>query len=232
MLAACGLGVALLIGTERADAGQPPDATPPSNTPAPDLEKVWEALEPPLPDPEQRVVRRPAARVRAATNGPSGTEGFSWFRTIASLGAVVGLILLLGWGYRALLSGGLSLPARGRRPGLIEIVSRTALSPKQALCLVRVGPRMVLVGVTPDRLTALDVVEDADLTARLAGESLRRRGESSTREFERCIREQAEGFASAGTDEPPEIDTQQRLEAVRRHLRVRLERLRQGAGIA
>lgn len=118
---------------------------------------------------EDRAVRRSNSGARS-TGAAAGEDGGGWLRSIGSLGAVVAVILFLAWGYRATTSGA-AIRLRARRPGLIQIVSRTSLSNRQSLCLVRVGPRMVLVGMSGDGLRTLDVIDDADLVSRLAGEA-------------------------------------------------------------
>ncbi|RMF81313.1 MAG: hypothetical protein D6744_07280, partial [Planctomycetota bacterium] len=94
-----------------------------------------------------------------------------WWRSIGSLAAVVALIVLLAWGYRAAATSGWNIVGRPRRPGVVQVISRAALSPRQSICLVRVGPRMVLVGVTADHVRPLDVIDDAALVAQLAGDA-------------------------------------------------------------
>ena len=46
--------------------------------------------------------------------------------------------------------------------GTVKVVGRTFLSPKQSILLVRVGRRMVVVGVTPTGMSALAEIRDAD----------------------------------------------------------------------
>lgn len=99
------------------------------------------------------------------------TNGGSWARTTLSLVAVVSLALLLAWGYRSAAMGANPLTPRGRSGGLIQVIGRQSISPRHAVCLVRVGPRLVLVGQSQDRLTQLDVIEDAALVSQLVGES-------------------------------------------------------------
>ncbi|MEP0847711.1 MAG: flagellar biosynthetic protein FliO [Phycisphaerae bacterium] len=138
---------------------------------ASDPEAVWASIEPSLPEAMPIPRRSPGVAGGAPSAERPASSAPPWSRTFGSLAAVVALIGLLAWGYRAVTSSGFS--RRGRRAGVIEIISRTALSPRQGLVLVRVGPRMVLVGTTHERLTALDVIDDAELCARLAGEELR-----------------------------------------------------------
>jgi len=146
-------------------------------------------------DSSSQLLRRSpsgGSSLRASQRDEPGSS--SWLRTTGSLAAVVALIILLGWGYRAVAGGRVPFSRRVKRPGLIEIISRTALSPKHSLHLVRVGPRVVLVGMSNDSLVALDVVDDADAAARLAGQAAEQRADSHTREFSRCLEREAAGY--------------------------------------
>ncbi len=138
---------------------------------------------------DDQPIARAGFERRAAQPAPqpvSPASG-SWLRSAGSLAAVLALIALLAWGYRAVVGGSPGLATRARRSGLIEIVGRTSLSPRQSLWLVRVGPRVVLVGATPDRMTPLDVLSDPDAVARLLGEAAQARPTSQSQEFERVL---------------------------------------------
>jgi flagellar biogenesis protein FliO len=148
----------------------------------------------------RELVRRPSSGpsfLRAQSSNERA--GSSWLRTTGALAAVVALIFLLGWGYRAMTSGRLPFSGRAKHPGLIEVISRTGLSPKHSLHLVRVGPRLVLVGMSSEALTALDVVDDADTAARLAGRVAIQRSDAYTRGFTQCLESEAAGYR--GPDE-------------------------------
>ncbi len=169
-----------------------------------------DALQPPAPPPTERDRRRLISRSETDAPGsahavvdPDGDRG-NWGRSALSLALVVGLIGLLAWGYRAMASGGpFLLRGRGRRAGLIELVSRTSLSPRQSLCLVRIGPRLVLVGVCPESIRALHAIEDPELTAQLAGQAAARSHESQVAAFERCLTVESNEYeASRGDAEP------------------------------
>ncbi|MDO8630511.1 MAG: flagellar biosynthetic protein FliO, partial [Phycisphaerales bacterium] len=55
--------------------------------------------------------------------------------------------------------------------GVMRVVGRTALSPRQSLALVRVGRRFVVVGVSPDRVDAVCDITDSDEVADLAAQA-------------------------------------------------------------
>ncbi len=168
--------------------------------------------------------RRVPATSSPATRGPN-----SPLRTTAALGGVVGVILLLAWGYRAVASraGRLPLTLRNKRPALIEVVSRAALAPRQSLCLVRIGPRLVLLGVTPDAVRPLDVIHDPDLTAQLLGHAAQQRADSSTAEFARCLEREARAYETAGDGAAETaIPEEQHLVELRQKLAGTVARLR------
>lgn len=157
------------------------------------------------------------------------TPGSGWLRTAGALAAVVGLILLLMWGYRKVNGTALGTLGRARRAHLLEVVARTPLSPKQSVCLVRVGPRLVVVGASGDRLTALDVITDGTTVAQLLGESAAARPDSRTAEFERLLA--AEHAEFADDDDERDLrrslnEPQQPLSAAREALTGAIARVR------
>ncbi|MFO0840645.1 MAG: flagellar biosynthetic protein FliO [Phycisphaerae bacterium] len=186
-------------GGFRDDAARPTAAAPQSQQTDTHADP-WNAIEPPeLSAAKTPLRRRPASGV--STPGVAGTSS-SWLRTTASLGGVIALILLLSWGYRVALGrGGLSL-AKARRPGLIQIISRASLTPRHGLALVRVGPRLVLVGVGNEGLSALDVVEDAKLAAALAGDAATQQTESHSAEFARVIADESKTYLELSAPAP------------------------------
>lgn len=54
--------------------------------------------------------------------------------------------------------------------GAIKVLARQYLSSKQCLCLVRLGPRLVLLGVTPERITAVADIDDPEEVAGIIGD--------------------------------------------------------------
>lgn len=149
------------------------------------LARSWEEFEPNLELPSHEATRgtsqpatpikRPEVDARPVSRDktqPSAASSNSWVRTLGSLAAVVGLICLLAWGYRVVAERGLGFAtARAKQPGLIDVLSRAALSPRHTVTLLRIGPRLVLVGYTRDRIARIDAFDDPELAARLAGQS-------------------------------------------------------------
>lgn len=154
---------------------------------------------------ESKVVNRGDHEKQEIARGASSIpQSSSWTRTVGSLVIVIALVLLLAWGYRSVAMSGGALGGRGRLPGLVQVVSRTALSPRHAICLVRVGPRLVLVGQTNDSLRPLDVIDDAALVARIVGETAAASAAQDARAFQSQLEREASSY-EATTPEQPRI---------------------------
>lgn len=97
-----------------------------------------------------------AASARPASPGSNAggarTLGLAW-----PLIAVLGVITLLALAARRWLPRTNLSAAHGP----VQVLGRHYLSSKQSLCLVRVGGRVLLLGVTPEHIESLSVVEDA-----------------------------------------------------------------------
>lgn len=223
-----------ILGLATAAAAQPtPPATdgqvgPPAATqrvPIPD--DAWASPDIVAPRMDARPLPRRSAPAGRAESPPSAVRG-AGFRTTLALGGVVALIVLLAWGYRVAAARGGRWSPRVRHPGLIEVLSRAALSPRQSLYLVRVGPRLVLLGATADAVRPLDVIQDPDLTAALAGQAAQRRPDSHSAEFDRCLEREAVGYSSATGHALDElaVPEERRLAGVRQTLADAVQRLR------
>lgn len=214
--------ICLLAAAPLAPAAPPAGAT--------DAADPWSAVRIHVPSPEDKPVLRSTHAVggrAAAAHGASDSPANPWLRSSLALGGVVGLIVLLAWGYRAVTGGsGLGLVGRTRRPGMIEIISRTALAPRQSLCLVRIGPRMVLVGLSGERISTLDKIDDAEVVAQLAGETLHRQRAASPRRFGKLLERESAAFepdpVAAEADRPDGPE----LAKVRQQLTKTIERIR------
>ena len=229
LAAACGMAVIATAQEPQDAAAAPP--TDDGAVGAAGTDDPWAVVEPELPARESPALKRRAERGRSPLlAGQAEGGGLTWMRTIGALGGVVALILFMAWGYRALATGRLPLAGRVRHPGLIEVISRAPLSARQSLCLVRVGPRLVLVGQSQDTLRALDVIDDADLAARLAGQAAQKRAGSSLAEFHGCLEREARAYDkprdAADDDEPATPDTG-RIADVQRGLTKTIQRIRQ-----
>jgi flagellar protein FliO/FliZ len=96
-----------------------------------------------------------------STKGSSGT---SWmFTTLAALGVVIGLILLLRAGF-AKLTG--RTTASANNP-VVEVLSRTSIAPKNHVLLLRLGRRILVVGDSAGGMNTLANIDDPEEVASL-----------------------------------------------------------------
>jgi flagellar biosynthetic protein FliO len=118
-------------------------------------------------------------------------------RDLVPLLSVLALILVAVLAMKRFLPGR-RLLAGG---GVVEVVARTPLSGKQSLVLVKLGERILLLGVTADRISTLSVVDDPDQVATLAGELASHQPSSISREFARSFAEASDSYG--GLDRGP-----------------------------
>ncbi len=155
-------------------------------------------------------------------NGTPGVGG-AWYRSgMVSLVAVLSLIGALFWAVRKFMPGAVT-----RSGGVMNVVARTALSPKHSVALVQVGRRrFVLVGISADRVTTLADMADADEVAELAGLTLGG-STASDRKFERELTQASKAFEPAELVEPtPAEDKGRRVADARGQLETLLARLK------
>lgn len=153
---------------------------------------------------ERKVVERTGTRDVAAWR----------LRDMLPLGVVLGLIVAVGIVFKRFLPGR-RLLAGG---GAIEVLARSVISSKQSMVLVRLGRRLLLVGVSPEQLNTLCIVEDPEQVAGLLGEVASHQPNSISEAFRRSFAEEAEQYG-----EPPPEDA---ATAARGQIRGLLEKLR------
>ena len=83
---------------------------------------------------------------------------------------------------------------------------------------------MVLVGIANGSMTALDVVADADTTARLSGQAAAARPDSQASEFRRLLDSETEPYTDATQD--PATDDGDQIIRLKERLTDTLERIR------
>ncbi|HPD29534.1 MAG TPA: flagellar biosynthetic protein FliO [Phycisphaerae bacterium] len=152
--------------------------------------------------------RRPTANQRESesrdiSRGQHGAGLWS-ARDLWPLLSVLALILILAWIVRKCLPGRNSLTGQGA----IEVLSRIPLSSKQSLVLVRMGRRLLLLGVTNDDINTLCAVEDPDQVAMLVGEVASGRPGSITSQFAREFAEESQVYDKRIVEEEEQsVDT-------------------------
>ena len=160
-----------------------------------------------------RSTTPPGAFARPATGADPGGGGVKratpWYRSgLGALALVLVLIVAVYWLVRRYLPA-----ARAGDSGVLRVVARTGLAPKQSLMLIRLPRRFVLVAVSQNRVDTLCAIDDAeevaDLSARVhapvAGggvqfDQLLQTEESEYDEAEVLGAARARGAGQAGSD--------------------------------
>ncbi len=79
--------------------------------------------------------------------------------------------------------------------GALDVVARLPLSGKQSLILVKMGPKLVLVGVSPEQMASLAVVDDPEQIAAIVGRIASRRSDSISQAFVDALGDEAKAYA-------------------------------------
>ena len=143
------------------------------------------------------VVRRTAPR-RTLNEAMQRTEAVAtpWYRGgLGALAIVLGLVGAAAWAVRRWVPAARIAGSAGLR-----VVGRTSITPKHSVALVRVGRRFVLVGVSPERMTALCEVNDPDEVAELAVHA-GIAGDRSDEAFDKVLLNEATVYAEGGSVE-------------------------------
>ncbi len=148
-----------------------------------------------------------------------------------ALGVVLGLIMLMALGLKRW--GGRLRMAVGGGDENMEMVSRLALSSKQSVCVIRLGRQLVVVGVTPDQITALSTIDDPDMVAELTT----RRTREAAASFDRLFSSEAASYEpyvdeeeAAVSEIPLDEDDRSRYARARLEISGLLDKLRRRGG--
>lgn len=87
-------------------------------------------------------------------------------RVIMALGIVIGLILLMRWAGKRFLPG----LAGGRAAGVVRVLARAPVSPRQQVLLVQVGRRVLIVADNGTQMNRLSEIDEPDEVAALLGQ--------------------------------------------------------------
>ncbi len=134
-----------------------------------------------------------APRRSGGATGPAGKGAEALVEGLWPLGVVLGLIL----GGAVLLRR--IFPKRGGADGgeLIRVISRQYLSPKQSICLVRIGTRVMALGVTAERISMLSQIEDGAAASRIVGAAESGRANSMNGRFQSFLTGASSAFGDA-----------------------------------
>ena len=161
------------------------------------------------------------------TSGASVRDAGGTFRTILSLAAILGLIVLMYWAGRRFLPRG-SLNAGGSRA--VQVLARTPVSVKHRVLLLQVGKRILVVsessGTGGGSLSTLCEITEPDEVAALVGQ-VRADQSSASRSFASLLHNASGRFAGQSDPEPTSIPpadelaaTQQQLDGLTQRVRV------------
>lgn len=166
------------------------------------------------------IGRRPleTAETAAAASPVSGGDAL---KMLGALAAVIGTLVGGVWFLRRMAPG----VASGSDNRLIEVLSRSAVGPKQSLVLVRVGSRMVLIGVSPEsmqKLVDFDSVENGKPAA-FALPPAPAQERAREKPFGSMIRGMVSGFRAVPVgefeaEEAVEFRVKREIDAIRRKL--------------
>lgn len=90
-----------------------------------------------------------------------------WYRT--GFGALGIVLAVIGALYLGLKRWAPSIRSSESSP--VRVVARTVIGPRQSVVLMQIGRRMVLVGVSPDRIDCVCEIADADEVASLSAQT-------------------------------------------------------------
>lgn len=190
---------------------------------------------------EDRLVERRGGRERARSGDAAASaggrerdarsQGMLSMRELLPLLLVLALIGTLAWLARRYMPAGWRANLGGRGP--VEVLARQHLSSRQSVALLRVGRRLVLVGVTPDRMTHLDTIADPDEVAMLVGRAASSRAGSLAGSFQSEVLREATAYeGTSATEEAAAGGSPGMYDSTRTQIRGLLTRVRGLAGSA
>ena len=101
-----------------------------------------------------------------ATIAGEESSGWRYFRALGVVAGVLGVGLVGFWFFRRFIPGAIT----GNDSSLIKVLSRVPISPRHQVALIRVGERIIVVGVSPERIDRLTEINDPDEVFRLTPE--------------------------------------------------------------
>ena len=128
---------------------------------------------------DSEIIQRKPAK-NAASNRPTAPASSSggWVRMLQPVVIVFGVMAVLTWAGRKWLP---QAKAASTAQSVIRVLARQHLSSKQSLCLVKLGPKVVLLGVTPEHIGSVLEIRDPDEAASLVAAVESSRGRSFTK---------------------------------------------------
>ncbi len=130
----------------------------------------------------------------AGTTDTTNSEGPGLVSTTVELFVYLGLILVLLAGCAMIFKRIFPSTKRMFNSDSMEVLGRTYLSSKQFVCLVRIGPRMLVLGCTPENVNALSEISDPEELTALEGQIKQATTGSATQTFLQIFRKRNLGY--------------------------------------
>ena len=128
--------------------------------------------------------------VAQADKAAAESSAPSILRPMLALLAVLAAIMLLAYAFRRWV---VKTPRHRHHPA-IEILARSAIGPRQSLCLIKLGPQLVLVGISPNHLASLCTIEDPEDIAQIRGLVEKNAPHSVTNSFNKMFQQETRDY--------------------------------------
>lgn len=116
------------------------------------------------------------------TGGLPGGTGSGMLSTLSALGVIIGLILLLRWGWSK-ANGGIVVGSSQ----VVEVLSRTTVAPKNHVLILRIGSRMLVVNDSAAGMRTLTQIDEPEEVADLLAAIAAAKENSMTNNFNRLL---------------------------------------------
>lgn len=197
-------------------------AEPPAPNSSRDLEAVARSgatsVAPPTSAGDAEIIpRKPAGRAAGNRISPPVAPSGGWMRMLQPIAVVFAIMALLTWAGRKWLP---QARQASNAQSVIRVLARQHLSSKQSLCLVKLGPKVVLLGVTPESIASVLEIRDPDDAASLVAAVESTRGRSFTRAM-------AAFSASTEQEDARELDSPDRSPDANEQIKEMVRRVRE-----
>ncbi|MCG8511934.1 MAG: flagellar biosynthetic protein FliO [Rhodospirillales bacterium] len=158
------------------------------------------------------------------SNASGGAFGSSTLlNTLAALGLVIGLVLLLRW-----VAGRFGGRAAGGSSPVVEVMSRTMIAPKNHVLILRIGGRLLVVNDSSSGMRTLAEIDEPEEVAELLGSISATRDSSLTNSFNRMLHKfNGDYEATEDANEEGVDEAEHQVDRARDSVHALLSRLRQ-----
>jgi flagellar biogenesis protein FliO len=174
-------------------ASQPAPVAPRSTIGQTPLRRIAPKSHPTQADADQNPAQQPPA------------TGFGFARVLGALAVVLGLIFSLRW----LLGRSLHPAGMAGASGAVQVLSRSPLSPRQHLLVLRVGRRLIVAADCNGQLSSLSEITDPDEVAALVGQVRDEKLTAASKSFGNLLgrwRRGDDGHGNDGSDDHGDPD--------------------------